>query len=102
MHNTPVFVLVHFWESKSAWSPDDNLLLFFFSLRSAQIADLQQKVLDANEGRVKQRWDNINTVVDAKCSLKILMAEVRAEQYGQDLLSRYRSFNISIMIFITI
>ncbi|KAK0136488.1 Chromosome-associated kinesin KIF4 [Merluccius polli] len=47
-------------------------------LRSAQIADLQQKVLDANEGRVKQRWDNINTVVDAKCSLKILMAELVA------------------------
>ena len=46
-------------------------------LRSAQIADLQQKVLAAdNDSRAKHRWDNINTVVEAKCSLKILMAEV--------------------------
>ncbi|XP_056451420.1 kinesin family member 4 isoform X3 [Gadus chalcogrammus] len=48
-------------------------------LRSAQIADLQQKVLAAdNDGRAKHRWDNINTVVEAKCSLKILMAELVA------------------------
>uniref|UniRef100_A0A673YXY8 Kinesin family member 4 n=1 Tax=Salmo trutta TaxID=8032 RepID=A0A673YXY8_SALTR len=41
------------------------------NLRSAQIADLQQKVLDAdNEGRLKQRWDNITTIVEAKCALK--------------------------------
>ncbi|CAB1332920.1 unnamed protein product [Coregonus sp. 'balchen'] len=41
------------------------------NLRSAQIADLQQKVLDAdNEGRLKQRWDNITTMVEAKCALK--------------------------------
>ncbi|XP_036379797.1 kinesin family member 4 [Megalops cyprinoides] len=46
-------------------------------LRSAQIADLQQKVLDAdNEGRVKQRWDNIATIVEAKCALKFLMSEL--------------------------
>uniref|UniRef100_A0AAY5F3C9 Kinesin motor domain-containing protein n=1 Tax=Electrophorus electricus TaxID=8005 RepID=A0AAY5F3C9_ELEEL len=46
-------------------------------LRSAQIADLQQKVLDAdNEGRVKQRWDSITTLVEAKSALKILMTEV--------------------------
>uniref|UniRef100_A0A8C5BQN7 Kinesin motor domain-containing protein n=1 Tax=Gadus morhua TaxID=8049 RepID=A0A8C5BQN7_GADMO len=48
-------------------------------LRSAQIADLQQKVLAAdNDSRAKHRWDNINTVVEAKCSLKILMAELVA------------------------
>lgn len=46
--------------------------------RSAQIADLQQKVLDAdNEGRMKQRWDSITTIVEAKSALKILMSEVR-------------------------
>ncbi|XP_077053410.1 kinesin family member 4 [Siphateles boraxobius] len=46
-------------------------------LRSAQIADLQQKVLDAdNEGRMKQRWDSITTIVEAKSALKVLMAEV--------------------------
>ncbi|XP_030649696.1 kinesin family member 4 isoform X2 [Chanos chanos] len=49
------------------------------SLRSAQIADLQQKVLDAdNEGRMKQRWDSITTLMEAKCALKVLMAEVVA------------------------
>ncbi|XP_059913736.1 kinesin family member 4 isoform X3 [Gadus macrocephalus] len=48
-------------------------------LRSAQIADLQQKVLAAdNDSRAKHRWDNINTVVEAKCSLKILMSELVA------------------------
>ncbi|KAI5096917.1 kinesin family member 4 [Silurus meridionalis] len=46
-------------------------------LRSAQIADLQQKVLDAdNEGRMKQRWDSITTILEAKSALKILMSEV--------------------------
>lgn len=46
--------------------------------RSAQIADLQQKVLDAdNEGRMKQRWDSITTIIEAKSALKILMAEVK-------------------------
>ncbi|XP_076850877.1 kinesin family member 4 [Brachyhypopomus gauderio] len=50
-------------------------------LRSAQIADLQQKVLDAdNEGRVKQRWDSITTLVEAKSALKILMTEVIASK----------------------
>ncbi|XP_028671939.1 kinesin family member 4 [Erpetoichthys calabaricus] len=46
-------------------------------LRSAQIADLQQKLMDAdNEERVKQRWDNITTIVEAKCALKYLMSEL--------------------------
>lgn len=50
------------------------------SFRSAQIADLQQKVLDAdNEGRMKQRWDSITTIVEAKSALKVLMAEVKAK-----------------------
>lgn len=46
--------------------------------RNAQIADLQQKVLVADsEGRLKQRIDGITSIVDAKCALKLLMAEVR-------------------------
>ncbi|KAB5548625.1 hypothetical protein PHYPO_G00057750 [Pangasianodon hypophthalmus] len=50
-------------------------------LRSAQIADLQQKVLDAdNEGRMKQRWDSVTTIVEAKSALKILMSEVVASK----------------------
>ncbi|KAG9461394.1 hypothetical protein GDO78_017015 [Eleutherodactylus coqui] len=47
-------------------------------LRSAQIADLQQKLLDADseEERVKQRWETVTTLMEAKCALKYLMAEV--------------------------
>ncbi|KAM6253531.1 chromosome-associated kinesin KIF4A [Porphyrio hochstetteri] len=47
------------------------------ALRSAQIADLQQKLLDADNGdRVKQRWDSITTTVEAKCALKYLLGEL--------------------------
>uniref|UniRef100_A0A8C7RR17 Kinesin family member 4 n=1 Tax=Oncorhynchus mykiss TaxID=8022 RepID=A0A8C7RR17_ONCMY len=54
-----------------------HVLFHGFPPRSAQIADLQQKVLDAdNEGRLKQRWDNITTIVEAKCALKVLMSEL--------------------------
>ncbi|KAM5125044.1 chromosome-associated kinesin KIF4-like [Mantella aurantiaca] len=47
-------------------------------LRSAQIADLQQKLLDAasEEDRVKQRWETIRNIMEAKCALKYLMAEL--------------------------
>ncbi|XP_071614186.1 chromosome-associated kinesin KIF4A isoform X1 [Heliangelus exortis] len=46
-------------------------------LRSAQIADLQQKLLDAdNSERAKQRWDSIATILEAKCALKYLLAEL--------------------------
>uniref|UniRef100_A0A3B3S4F8 Kinesin family member 4 n=1 Tax=Paramormyrops kingsleyae TaxID=1676925 RepID=A0A3B3S4F8_9TELE len=52
-------------------------------LRSAQIADLQQKVLDAdNEGRVKQRWDSITSLPEAKCALKFLMSELVSAKVG--------------------
>lgn len=48
--------------------------------RNAQIADLQQKVLVADsEGRLKQRIDGITSIVEAKCALKLLMAEVRRD-----------------------
>uniref|UniRef100_A0AAX7T0D4 Kinesin motor domain-containing protein n=1 Tax=Astatotilapia calliptera TaxID=8154 RepID=A0AAX7T0D4_ASTCA len=46
-------------------------------LRNAQIADLQQKVLAADsEGRFKQRIDNITSIVETKCALKVLMSEL--------------------------
>lgn len=46
--------------------------------RNAQIADLQQKVLVADsEGRVKHRLDSVQSIVDAKCALKVLLSEVR-------------------------
>ncbi|KAJ0004319.1 hypothetical protein NQD34_010533 [Periophthalmus magnuspinnatus] len=47
------------------------------SLRNAQIADLQQKVLVADtDGRWKQRIDSITSIVEAKCALKVLMSEL--------------------------
>ncbi|XP_048219569.1 chromosome-associated kinesin KIF4A-like [Perognathus longimembris pacificus] len=46
-------------------------------LRSAQIADLQQKLLDAeSEDRPKQRWENITTILEAKHALKYLIGEL--------------------------
>ncbi|XP_075394771.1 chromosome-associated kinesin KIF4A isoform X2 [Tenrec ecaudatus] len=46
-------------------------------LRSAQIADLQQKLLDAeSEDRSKHRWENIATIMEAKCALKYLTGEL--------------------------
>lgn len=49
----------------------------FLPWRSAQIADLQQKLLDAeSEDRPKQRWENIATILEAKCALKYLIGEV--------------------------
>ncbi|KAM8952225.1 chromosome-associated kinesin KIF4A isoform 2-T2 [Pelodytes ibericus] len=47
-------------------------------LRSAQIADLQQKLLDAGseEERAKQRWETIANIMEAKCALKYLMGEL--------------------------
>ncbi|KAM7045315.1 chromosome-associated kinesin KIF4A isoform 2-T5 [Molossus nigricans] len=46
-------------------------------LRSAQIADLQQKLLDAeSEDRPKHRWKNIATILEAKCAVKYLIGEL--------------------------
>lgn len=45
--------------------------------RSAQIADLQQKLLDADNGdRVKQCCDNIGTVPEARRAVKYLLGEL--------------------------
>ncbi|CAL1573803.1 unnamed protein product [Knipowitschia caucasica] len=47
------------------------------SLRNAQIADLQQKVLAADsDRRWKQRVDGITSIVEAKCALRVLMSEL--------------------------
>ncbi|KAM4697005.1 chromosome-associated kinesin KIF4A [Rhinophrynus dorsalis] len=47
-------------------------------LRSAQIADLQQKLLDADseDERVKRRWETITNLMEAKCALKYMMSEL--------------------------
>ncbi|KAM7326014.1 hypothetical protein ACRRTK_014492 [Alexandromys fortis] len=46
-------------------------------LRNAQIADLQQKLLDAeSEDRPKKRWENIATIPEAKCAIRYLIGEL--------------------------
>ncbi|XP_054851233.1 chromosome-associated kinesin KIF4A [Eublepharis macularius] len=46
-------------------------------LRSAQIADLQQKLLDADSGdRKKHGWETISTIPEAKCAVKYLIGEL--------------------------
>ncbi|XP_003471811.2 chromosome-associated kinesin KIF4A-like [Cavia porcellus] len=46
-------------------------------LRSAQIADFQQKLLDAeSEDRPPKTWENITTILEAKCALKYLIGEL--------------------------
>ncbi|XP_032093213.1 chromosome-associated kinesin KIF4A [Thamnophis elegans] len=50
-------------------------------LRSAQIADLQQKLLDAETSdRTKQRWENIATISETKCAVKYLIGELVASK----------------------
>ncbi|XP_057677097.1 kinesin family member 4 [Corythoichthys intestinalis] len=52
-------------------------------LRNAQIADLQQKVLDADsEGRLKHRIDGITNIVDARCAVRVLVAELVTAKVG--------------------
>ncbi|KAM8899993.1 kinesin family member 4 isoform 2-T4 [Spinachia spinachia] len=62
------------------------------ALRNAQIADLQQKVLVADsEGRVKHRLDSVQSIVDAKCALKVLLSElVSAKTAGGKLESELK------------
>ncbi|XP_046605558.1 chromosome-associated kinesin KIF4-like isoform X1 [Neodiprion virginianus] len=56
-------------------------------LRSAQIADLQQKILASDqENKTKTRWNQIQTMIDAKCALKTLFdiaAEKSRSQYAK-------------------
>uniref|UniRef100_A0A4W3IE13 Kinesin-like protein n=1 Tax=Callorhinchus milii TaxID=7868 RepID=A0A4W3IE13_CALMI len=46
-------------------------------LRSAQIADLQQKLMDAaNEEKQKNCWESMTTMSEVKCGVKWLMGEL--------------------------
>ncbi|XP_069749139.1 kinesin family member 4 isoform X2 [Narcine bancroftii] len=57
-------------------------------LRSAQIADLQQKLMDAdNEERLKHRWDSVATILEAKCGLKWLMKELVSSKVSHSKMS---------------
>ncbi|CAB4003694.1 Hypothetical predicted protein, partial [Paramuricea clavata] len=43
-------------------------------VRSSQITDLQQKIIDAEQGdRTRYRWNNIHTMAEAKAGLKSLL-----------------------------
>ncbi|XP_074644336.1 chromosome-associated kinesin KIF4A-like [Tubulanus polymorphus] len=44
-------------------------------LRNAQIQDLQQKILDADQDddKNKSRWSNVNSMLEAKCAMKHLL-----------------------------
>ncbi|XP_074134261.1 chromosome-associated kinesin KIF4A isoform X2 [Sminthopsis crassicaudata] len=65
------------FESHDAITKQIETLQTEMEFRSAQIADLQQKLLDAdNEDRAKYRWENIATILEAKCALKCLIGEL--------------------------
>ncbi|KAG8123773.1 hypothetical protein E2320_019158, partial [Naja naja] len=50
-------------------------------LRNTQIADLQQKLLDAKTGDgAKHRWENIATMSESKCANKYLIGELVASK----------------------
>ncbi|KAB0343991.1 hypothetical protein FD754_020917 [Muntiacus muntjak] len=64
-------------ESEDSMKKQIESLETEMELRSAQIADLQQKLLDAeSEDRPKHRWENIATILEAKCALKYLTGEL--------------------------
>ncbi|KAK2116590.1 Chromosome-associated kinesin kif4a [Saguinus oedipus] len=64
-------------ESEDSITKQTESLETEMELRSAQIADLQQKLLDAeSEDRPKHRWENIATILEAKCALKYLIGEL--------------------------
>lgn len=65
-------------EEEASVSKQIDSLETEIELRSAQIADLQQKLLDADseEERLKQRWETITNIMEAKCALKYLMGEL--------------------------
>ncbi|XP_078607912.1 chromosome-associated kinesin KIF4A-like [Branchiostoma floridae x Branchiostoma japonicum] len=49
--------------------------------RNAQIADLQQKLVDADvEEKAKSRWENMRSLVEAKCGLKWLLDKLVESQ----------------------
>lgn len=71
-------------------------------LRSAQIADLQQKILDSDqENKSNTRWDVIQSMADAKAALKHvfnLVADIRRDALSKDFTlkemeSNYKNIN---------
>ncbi|GFG32670.1 hypothetical protein Cfor_12769 [Coptotermes formosanus] len=66
-------------EDRIAMEEDLKQLQRDIDLRNAQIADLQQKILDSDqENKAKTRWDTLQSMADAKCALKHLF-ELAAE-----------------------
>ncbi|XP_033098919.1 chromosome-associated kinesin KIF4-like [Anneissia japonica] len=54
--------------------PNEKALQDDLQVRNAQISDLQQKIVDADQDdKEKSRWKNITSIVEAKCALKWLM-----------------------------
>ncbi|XP_055486660.1 chromosome-associated kinesin KIF4-like [Leucoraja erinacea] len=75
------FTLAELMQSTEICSPPLNEQLervqTEVELRTAQIADLQQQLMVAdNEERLKHQWDTIATIEEAKCGLKWLMKEL--------------------------
>lgn len=67
----------HDSESEDSITKQINSLETEMEPRSAQIADLQQKLLDAeSEDRSKPHWENIADILEAKCALKYLVGEL--------------------------
>lgn len=67
----------HDSESEDSITKQINSLETEIEPRSAQIADLQQKLLDAeSEDRSKQHWENIADILESKCALKYLVGEL--------------------------
>lgn len=67
----------HDSESEDSITKQINSLETEMEPRSAQIADLQQKLLDAeSEDRSKRHWENIADILEAKCALKYLVGEL--------------------------
>nr|XP_012803214.2 chromosome-associated kinesin KIF4A-like [Jaculus jaculus] len=67
----------HSSESEGSITKQIQSLETEMELRSAQIADLQQKIVDAeSEDGSKRRWENNASLPEAKCALKYLIGEV--------------------------
>ncbi|XP_050997055.1 chromosome-associated kinesin KIF4A [Acomys russatus] len=74
---SPDEVRSHDSEAESSITKEIESLETELELRSAQIADLQQKLLDAeSEDRPKRRWESIATILEAKCAIKYLIGEL--------------------------
>ncbi|CAK6446558.1 unnamed protein product [Pipistrellus nathusii] len=67
----------HVSESEDLTAQQIESLETEMELRSAQIADLQQKLLDAeSEDQPRHRWENIATILEAKCAVRFLIGEL--------------------------